>query len=104
LLYGTADPLEALEVLGPLVRGVHCKDAVPAAVPGQMGTDVPLGQGRVDFPRLLSRLGQLGYTGPLVIEREHGPDVQGDIERGRVYLERLQNGPAPRGAECAKTQ
>src|SRR5262249_938470 len=59
LLYGTAEPLAALDIIGPWVRGVHCKDAVPSAVPGQMGTDVALGEGRVNFPRLLARLGQL---------------------------------------------
>ena len=42
-MYGTDTPLHALEILGPWVRGVHCKDGLPATAPGQLGSDVPLG-------------------------------------------------------------
>jgi sugar phosphate isomerase/epimerase len=91
VLYATGDPLAALEILKDAVGGVHCKDALPPAAPGQMGTDVPLGQGRVDFRKLLPRLRDLGYRGPLIIEREHGSTVRQDIEQGRAYLQRLVN-------------
>jgi sugar phosphate isomerase/epimerase len=86
VLYGSDDPMQAVELLGPWVRGVHCKDALPPTQPGNLGTDVPLGQGTVPFPRLVERLLALGYRGPWIIEREHGPQVREDFERGRVYL------------------
>lgn len=89
VLYGTDEPLAALDLLGPHVRGVHCKDALPPTRPDALGTEVPLGQGVVDFPALLARLAALGYDGPLVIEREHGPRVFEDVDAARAYLESL---------------
>jgi sugar phosphate isomerase/epimerase len=89
VLYATDDPLRAVEILGPWVRGVHCKDALPATEPDTLGTDVPLGQGVVAFPRLLERLWAFGYRGPWIIEREHGPNVAADFEQGRTYLKEL---------------
>ncbi len=90
LLYGTDDPLHALDVLGPLVRGVHCKDALPSPVPDRLGEEVPMGTGNVDFPAILARLRSLGYDGPLVIERESGADRVADVLAARDYLTRLQ--------------
>jgi sugar phosphate isomerase/epimerase len=89
VLYGTDDPLAALDRLAPFVRGVHCKDALRARQPGTLGTDVPIGQGEVEFPALLRRLRGSGYRGPLVIEREHGPRVLEDVLAARSYLQAL---------------
>lgn len=89
LLYGTDDPLPALEVLAGYVKGVHCKDGLRPDRPGALGTEVPLGRGGVDFPAFLRRLRELGYAGPLVIEREGGPDPVADVVAARAYLERL---------------
>jgi L-ribulose-5-phosphate 3-epimerase len=86
ILYGTDEPLHALEALAPYVRGVHCKDAVRSGRPGVLGTEVPLGQGEVNFPTLLARLKAHGYRGPLVIERESGPDPVADILAARTFL------------------
>jgi sugar phosphate isomerase/epimerase len=95
ILYGTDEPLHALEVLGPYVRGVHCKDGRRATQPGVLGDDVPLGQGEVPFPQVLRRLHALGYHGPLVIEREAGPNAVADILAGRAFLMRLSPSPKP---------
>ncbi len=89
VLYGTDEPLHALDVLGPLIGGVHCKDGRRATAAGALGTETPLGQGDVPFPAFLRRLRAGGYRGPLVIEREHGPSVRADVERAREYLHRL---------------
>ncbi len=71
ILYGSGDPIEALERVGPYVRSVHCKDARWAARPGaEWGTEVPLGEGDVGFDQFLRVLNRIGYTGPLTIERE----------------------------------
>jgi sugar phosphate isomerase/epimerase len=71
ILYGTGEPIAALRKVGSYVRSVHCKDAKWAARPGQeWGREVPLGQGDVGFDAFISTLKQLGYTGPLTIERE----------------------------------
>lgn len=71
ILYGTGDPIESLRKVGRHVRSVHCKDARWAAKPGQeWGAEVPLGEGDVNFERFLGTLKDLGYDGPLTIERE----------------------------------
>jgi sugar phosphate isomerase/epimerase len=71
ILYGSGEPIEALEKVGRYVRSVHCKDACWAARPGEeWGTEVPLGEGQVGMERYLRTLDSIGYTGPLTIERE----------------------------------
>ena len=47
---------------------------------------MPLGQGQVNLGRMLRRLREIDYRGPLVIERESGSDPIGDILNGRQYL------------------
>jgi sugar phosphate isomerase/epimerase len=73
ILYGTGDPIEALKKVGHLVRSVHCKDAkwAPAGERGKSwGQEVPLGEGDVGIETYLQTLKDLGYLGPLTIERE----------------------------------
>ena len=91
VLYGSDDPLHALNVLGDLIIGFHCKDGLPPEKDGQLGHEVPLGEGRVDFPKLLAKLKALGYSGPLTIEREFVDEAQQerDVARARDYLHGL---------------
>jgi sugar phosphate isomerase/epimerase len=71
ILYGTGDPIESLKKVGRYVRSCHCKDATWAKNPGkEWGAEVPLGEGAVGFERFLGTLKDLGYEGPLTIERE----------------------------------
>ena len=71
ILYGAGEPLEALRLLGAHVRSVHCKDATWSDQPGvTWGREVPLGQGAVDIPAYIQTLREIGYEGPLTIERE----------------------------------
>lgn len=71
ILYGTGEPIAALKKIGGLVRSVHCKDGTWAARPGQeWGREVPLGEGDVGMENYLRTLVEIGYTGPLTIERE----------------------------------
>ena len=71
ILYGTGEPIEALQKIGRYVRSVHCKDGTWAANPGaEWGREVPLGEGDVGMENYLRTLDGLGYTGPLTIERE----------------------------------
>lgn len=71
ILYGTGEPIEALKKVGSFVRSVHCKDGTWADNPGQQwGAEVPLGEGDVGMETYLRTLDELGYTGPLTIERE----------------------------------
>jgi sugar phosphate isomerase/epimerase len=94
ILYGVSEPLAALEKLGPLVRSVHCKDAVWSDRPGEIwGRETPLGEGEVVMEAFLSTLARIGYDGPLTIEREMAVDRQqwmADVARAVALLQRLQ--------------
>jgi sugar phosphate isomerase/epimerase len=77
IMYGSGDPIEALRKVGLHVRSVHCKDAKWADRPGEAwGAEVPLGQGDVGMETFLRTLHELGYDGPLTIEREIPQDPQ----------------------------
>ncbi len=83
ILYGSGDPLEALEKVGGYLRSVHCKDAKWSDQPGvTWGQEVPLGQGDVGIGNYLRTLDKLGYTGPLTIERE----IPQDPERQKAEI------------------
>jgi sugar phosphate isomerase/epimerase len=91
LLYGSGDPIEALDLVGQYVIGVHCKDGDYPAQPGTLGHEYPLGQGKVGFPRFIQKLKELGYTGPLTIEREISGEQQlRDIRAAIALLESLR--------------
>lgn len=71
ILYGTGEPIEALKKVGSFVRSVHCKDATWSDQPGKTwGAEVPLGEGQVNIENYLQTLLEIGYRGPLTIERE----------------------------------
>jgi L-ribulose-5-phosphate 3-epimerase len=76
LLYDMGDPIRAVEILGPDICSVHCKDANRPARRGEWGEEVPLGQGQVDMAAFVMTLQKVGYRGPLVIEREVGNQEQ----------------------------
>ncbi|TWU37073.1 sugar phosphate isomerase/epimerase family protein [Novipirellula artificiosorum] len=77
ILYGAGDPIEGLRTVANFVRSVHCKDATWSDKPGETwGAEVPLGQGDVNMRTYLQTLKEIGYTGPLTIEREIPQDPQ----------------------------
>jgi sugar phosphate isomerase/epimerase len=88
LLYDMGDPIRAVEILGPDIRSVHVKDAWRPRAAGQWGREVPLGEGEVDIKRFVLALKKIGYTGPLIVEREVG-DQAGrlrDVKAGLDFL------------------
>lgn len=90
ILYGKGNPVDALDVVGHLVRGTHAKDGLFPTDPKKLGEEVPIGKGKANFPKLIPRLKELGYTGPLTIEREiSGPQQIEDIKKEKLYLENL---------------
>ncbi len=71
ILYGTGEPIAALKKVGKFVRSVHCKDGKWAEQAGkEWGQEVPLGEGDVGMENYLRTLAEIGYAGPLTIERE----------------------------------
>lgn len=90
ILYGKANPLDSLEVFGKYVRNTHCKDGFYPTTGRELGREVAIGQGKVDFPNIIKKLKELNYTGAYVIEREISGDQQIlDIIAARDYLKSL---------------
>jgi L-ribulose-5-phosphate 3-epimerase len=90
ILYGKANPVDAIEVLAPYVQGIHAKDGLWPTNPRELGQEVPIGHGKVAFPRIIARLKQLNYQGAVTIEREiSGPQQIEDVRGAKAYLEGL---------------
>jgi L-ribulose-5-phosphate 3-epimerase len=90
ILYGKANPVDAIELLGPYVQGIHAKDGLWPTNPKELGQEVPIGKGKVDFPRIIARLKEMNYRGAVTIEREiSGPQQMEDVRASKAYLEKL---------------
>ncbi len=90
LMYGNANPIDALDLLGPFVRDVHAKDGDYPTNGRELGPEKVLGEGRVSFPVLIPKLKSFGYAGSLTIEREvSGPEQAVGIKRAIEVLRPL---------------
>ncbi len=90
ILYGKANPTDALDVIGKYVRGIHAKDGFYPTCGMKLGREVKVGDGKVNFPVFLRRLKEVGYDGSLTIEREiSGEQQRKDIIETKAYLEKL---------------
>jgi len=90
IMYGKGNPIDALEVFGEYVLGIHGKDGIYPTNGRHLGDEVPLGRGKVDFPLLIQRLKEIGYAGDITIEREISGEAQrNDIIAAKELLEKL---------------
>ena len=90
ILYGKANPVDALDVFGKYVRNLHAKDGRYPTNGHDLGAETPVGQGKVDFPALFQKLHGLGYDGYVTIEREISGDQQTrDILEAKAYLQTI---------------
>lgn len=99
------DPVKAVHNLSKYIVHTHAKDGVmlqktdPKIVydffaEGGVGDlrlgdyflEVPLGEGKVDFPSYLKALKEIGFGGYLTIEREVGDKPAEDIEKAVKFL------------------
>ena len=88
ILYGKANPVDAVDIIGAHVRSVHAKDGRWPTDPSQLGEEVLIGKGLVDFKTVFTKLHKLGYTGAVTIEREtSGPQQIEDVRQEKLYLE-----------------
>lgn len=96
LLYGRGNPVDALEILGKHVRNLHVKDGLHPENSRVLGKEVPVGEGKADFDKIIKKLYDLNFTGELTIEREiSGPQQTADILKAKAYLEELLKKHAP---------
>jgi len=90
ILYGKANPVDAVDILGPHVRSIHAKDGRWPTDPSNLGEEVLIGQGLVDFRAVFTKLHGLGYRGTVTIEREtSGPQQIEDVRQEKIYLEKI---------------
>jgi sugar phosphate isomerase/epimerase len=93
IMYGSGDPIEALGLLGSYVESVHAKDGdwPTPGVGGALGVEKPLGQGSVGMERFVAALREIGYQGPLHVEREGSDPPQRlvDIRNGVALLKEI---------------
>ena len=90
ILYGKANPVDALEVFGKYVRNLHAKDGCWPTNGRELGRETAIGQGKVNFKALFAKLHELGYDSWVTIEREiEGGQQLTDILAGRAYLQAI---------------
>lgn len=96
------DPALAVHNLREYIVHTHAKDGIqhfyrkpeyvygiePDPAPPEAGgfSEVPLGQGQVQYDTYLAALADIGYHGFLTIEREVGEDPYADILNAAVFL------------------
>ena len=92
ILYGKANPVDAVDILGPHIRSIHAKDGRWPTNPSELGEEVLIGTGLVDFHTVFAKLRKTGYTGAVTIEREtSGPQQIEDVRQEKRYLEKVLN-------------
>lgn len=92
ILYGKANPVDGLSVIGKYVMDMHAKDGEYPTTGAKLGVEKKVGEGAADFPRIIAKLKEIGYTGTITIEREISGEQQIiDIIDTKKYLEELIN-------------
>ena len=96
VLYDQGEPIDALRRLAPHVVQLHVKDAVRTSVPGDWGTEVPVGTGDVDWDAFVEIVRSHPLEGDLVIEREAGEQRVEDVQRAHAEITRRLQREGPR--------
>lgn len=92
ILYGKANPVDALDVFGKYVMNIHAKDGLYPTNGHDLGREVRIGDGKVDFKALFKKLHELKYDSFVTIEREiEGEQQTEDIRYAKKYLESIIN-------------
>lgn len=90
ILYGKANPVDALDVFGKYVRGIHGKDGKYPTDGKNLGAETVIGEGKVNYPEFIKKLKSIGYDRSITIEREiTGEEQKRDIIYARDYLRKL---------------
>ena len=88
ILYGKANPVDAVEMFGKYVRNIHAKDGKYPVNGHDLGAETRIGDGKVDFCGVFKVLKELGYDSYVTIEREiSGEEQARDIRYAKEYLE-----------------
>lgn len=95
ILYGSAEPIDAVRKLAPHVIQIHIKDAKLSLAPGKAwGEEVRAGTGDVDWPTFFAFVREQLPGITVVVEREAGDDRVGDVRAGaELALKHLEIAP-----------
>lgn len=105
------DPVQGVYTLRDYIVHTHVKDGtrtrevnphdvygdlsheqIAAMNDGSIGfSEVPLGEGHVDFPAYFAALQDIGYTGYLTIEREVGDQPEQDIRQAVTFIKQYKS-------------
>jgi len=93
IMYDRGHPTNSLDVYGKYIKLVNGKDGLYPTDTRNLGKEVQLGQGKVDFPSFIKRLKDIGYKGPVIIEREasNGAQWEKDVLQSKKFLQDLLN-------------
>jgi len=80
--------LEDLPSVAKHVMLVHAKDGLPDRARGR-GTQVPLGRGLAEFPRIIACLAEHSYRGCYIVERDMASDPVSEFDASIQYLRSL---------------
>ena len=89
IMYGKSNPVDGLKVLGKYVRSLHAKDGKYPTNPYELGKEVPIPMGDVDFPAVISSLKKLNFKVGIIIEYELAESTSEYLLKTKEYLEKL---------------
>ncbi|WP_286861281.1 sugar phosphate isomerase/epimerase family protein [Proteiniphilum sp. UBA5510] len=91
IMYDRGHPVHALNIYGKYIKLVNCKDGLYPTDSRNLGKEVQIGEGQVNFPIFINKLKNIGYNGPVIIEREasRGKQWENDITQSRQFLQVL---------------
>lgn len=89
IMYGKSNPVDGLKVIGKYVRSLHAKDGKYPTNPNELGKEVPIPTGDVDFPAIIASLKQLNFKGGIIIEYELSGSTSEYLLKTKEYLEKL---------------
>jgi len=76
MLYGKANPLDALSIIGSYVMETHIKDGFYPTDVNYTGRQVAVGEGEANLEAVVKKLIAIGYEGDFTIEREISGEQQ----------------------------
>ena len=91
LMYGKANSLDAVKQFGSLIKEFHAKDGKypDPNNPYELGAEVPIPTGEVNFPAVISELKKQGFQGAVTIECELNGTRHDYVLKTREYLKGL---------------
>lgn len=91
LMYGKSNSLDAVKLFGPLIKEFHAKDGKypDPNNPYELGAEVPIPTGEVNFPAVIAELKKQGFKGAVTIECELNGTRHDYVVKTRKYLQEL---------------